>query len=95
MAVTPLESYFDHEDLVLPVLEPCLSEVDQPVLTKERCHSRHVQIDSLRPVRESLEQVLVKEVETMWLDEAQIIKDLTKRAKTLAKKQMAAAIKKK
>ena len=42
LTVTPLENHIadDAYAATLPILEPCQGEVDDPVITKERCHSR-------------------------------------------------------
>ena len=48
---------------------------------------------TLTPVRESLEQLFVKERETMWINEKQLYQDLAARLPQPETKQQAAVVK--
>ena len=51
--------------------QACFELIEDPVLIKSTSEKRLVQIDSLRPVRESLDQLYVKEFESTWINEMQ------------------------
>jgi len=64
--------------LALPQLEPVCSHVEDEVVVMRHEHPRHVQIDKCWPLRESLEQIFVREKETMWINEEMLIDTIVK-----------------